>query len=177
MPSERSLFRKMQIVIESARAGKAASIEDLCQRIKEEGPTIFNTSRYVPAQDAFLAEISLPGIRRAVRLCLDLELLTDQGVLTQFGREAARKSRFSNVLGDQVLVVLERNGVKPSTMNAAIRKKLRAEPVVLPTSDVLWDELKPSLTQGTFSKLLTLLIHCERGQSSQKKVYLNFLAG
>jgi len=174
VPSERSLFRKVQTVVEVARTVKVSDLEGLCQEIKGLGPTMFNTSRYVAARDAFVTDISAQAIKRAVAFCRFLDLLSDEGALTVHGRDAARKSRFSAVLGEQARLVLGRAGVKLGVVNSVIRSKLHAEPPVLPTSDVLWDELQPTMSRGTFSKMLTLLIHCECGQSSQRKVYLGF---
>jgi hypothetical protein len=172
--SERSLFRKMQTVVEVAKSVKVSSLDELCQEIGGLGPTMFNTSRYVPERDAFVADISSESIRRAVAFCRLLELLSEEGTLTVHGRDAARKSRFSAVLGEQAQLMLGRAGVKVGKMNSVIRGSLQADPPVLPTADVLWDELQPDMNRGTFAKLLTLLIHCERGRSSQRKIYLGF---
>lgn len=135
---------------------------------------MFNTSRYVAERDAFVPDISIQAIKRAVAFCRFLDLLTEEGTLTVHGRDAARKSRFSAVLGEQARLMLGRAGVKFGVMNSVIRSRLHADPPVLPTSDVLWNELQPNMSRGTFSKMLTLLIHCECGHSSQKKVYLGF---
>jgi len=164
----------MQTVIEGAKSVKVSSIQELCQEIKDRAPTMFNTSRYDPEQDTFVADISMRAIKRAVGFCQVLDLLTDEGTLTVIGREATRKSRFNAVIGDQVRLMLGRNGLKLAAINSVIRNKLHADPPVLPTSGVLWDELQPSMSLGTFSKMLTLLIHCDCGQSSQKKIYLGF---
>lgn len=172
MPSERSLFRKVQTVVEVARTVKVSDLEELCREIKGLGPTMFNTSRYVAERDAFVTDISMEAIKRAVTFCRFLDLLSEEGTLTVRGRDAARKSRFSAVLGEQARLKLSAAGVKPGAVNSVIRSKLHGDPPVLPTSDVLWEELQPTMSRETFSKMLTLLIHCECGQSSQKKVYL-----
>jgi hypothetical protein len=174
VPSERSLFRKVQTVVEVAKTVKVSTLEELCREIKGLGPTMFNTSRYVAERDAFVTDISLEAIKRAVAFCRFLDLLSEEGGLTVHGRDAARKSRFGAVLGEQARLMLGRAGVKLGALNSVIRGKLHADPPVLPTSDVLWDELQPTMSRGTFSKMLTLLIHCECGRSSQKKVYLGF---
>jgi hypothetical protein len=164
----------VQTVVEVAKTVKVSTLEELCQEIKGLGPTMFNTSRYVAERDAFVTDISLEAIKRAVAFCRFLGLLSEEGGLTVHGRDAARKSRFGAVLGEQARLMLGRAGVKLGAVNSVIRGKLHADPPVLPTSDVLWDELQPTMSRGTFSKMLTLLIHCECGRSSQKKVYLGF---
>jgi len=164
----------MQTVVDVAKAVKVSDLEELCQEIKGLGPTMFNTSRYAPERDAFVSDISIQAIKRTVAFCQLLELVNEEGALTVHGRDAARESRFSIVLGEEVRLMLSRGGVKLGAMNAVIRSKLHADPPVLPTSDVLWEELQPDINRGTFSKMLTLLIHCESGRCSQKKVYLGF---
>jgi len=85
VPSERSLFRKIQTVVEVARSVKVSNLEDLCQEIEQRGPTMFNVSRYDDEQDTFVSRISLPAIRRAVVLCEALNLLASDGSLTPQG--------------------------------------------------------------------------------------------
>lgn len=164
----------MQTVVEIAKSVKVSSLGDLCKEIKGIAPTMFNTGRYVAERDEFVPDISIESIKRAVAFCRLLELLSEEGALTVHGREATRKSRFGSVVGEQTRLILGRSGVKITTINSVIRRKLQTDPPALPTADVLWDELQPNVNRGTFSKLLTLLVHCECGQSSQKKIYLNF---
>ena len=174
MPSERSLFRKIQTIVEIAKSAEYTSLAGLCEHVNELRPTIFITGRYDTAQDAFISDVSEVAIRRAVAFCRTLQLLNDDGALTTQGRDACRRSRFSLVMADQVRLSLSGHGVKVAALNGIIRKMLHADPVVLPTSDVLWEEIQPEIGRGLFSKMLTLLVHSECGECSQKKVYLGF---
>ena len=174
MPSERSLFRKIQTVVDIAKSVRVRDIAELCEEVEQRAPSVFNTSRYDASQDKFVASISPESIKRTVVFCRTLELITDDGVLSQEGREASRKSRFNETIGERVRIVLSTNGVRLSAMNSVIRDKLHANPPILPTAEVLWTELQPSMSRGMFSKLLTLLVYCDGGQSSQRKVYLGF---
>lgn len=174
MPSEKSLFRKLQTVVEIAKSGGASTLGELCQTVKDRGPDIFVTRRYEPTRDMFVSEISLKTIKRTVLFSRALGLLSDDGALTPLGREAVRRSRFSAVIASQTRAKLAQNGIKINELNDIIREKLRAHKPTLPTADVLWEELQPSLPRGVFSKLLTLLTYCNEGQYSQRKVYLHF---
>jgi len=164
----------MQIVVEVAKGARASSSSELCEIVKDEHPSIFATSRYDASQDTFVTGPSVEAVRRAVTLCRVLNLITEGGMLTPKGREAARRSRFSCVVGEEVGIMLAGKGVKFEMLNDIIRRKLHSEPPVLPTSEVLWNELQPEMSRGLFSRLLTLLVHSECGQSSQRKVFLAF---
>jgi hypothetical protein len=73
--------------------------------------------------------------------------------------------------------MLAHKGIEFAMLNTIIGQKLHSEPPILPTSEVLWNELQPVISRGLFSTLLTLLVHCECWQSSQRKVFLAFGVG
>jgi len=172
MAAEKSLHRKIQLVLEQAQSSTATKLADLAGEILNKKFPNFQTLQYNEAKDTFLWRPSARVIRRVVNLCYQLGLLDDGGRLTNHGRQAVRKTQFDSVLSEQVRRILAKNSISIGTLNEAIEASLRKNPPVLPTSKNLWATLSPSVKAGEFSRFLTLLSHCGAAESSQAKVYL-----
>lgn len=174
MPSEISLYRKIQVVLDVARAVKVNDCLELRAQIMGQRPPNFITKQYDKKHDAFLPDISERGVRRAVAVCRMLQLIDDSGQLDEAGRHALRGSNFSRVLAEQVKAFLEKHGIHFSTLNSIVAKNLRANPMIMPTSIEIWQKCGTTMRLLLFSQMLTLLSQCGSAQSSQRKIYLHF---
>jgi len=178
MPSDRSLYRKVQEVLEIARSVEVSSLPELRQAIKAKRSHVFNTSQYDADRDAITSRVSLRVIHESVRMCHFLQLIGEDGTLSDAGRDALRKGRFESVVAQSTLEILKRSGVRVASLNQSIVTSLQSKPPVLPTASHLWKSSADGVTirYGTFAKLLTLLSHCGAAEVSQKKVYLRIVA-
>lgn len=174
MPSEYSLYRKIQVVLDIAKAAQLDSWVELKTNVISQRPPNFLTRQYDVKHDTMVQEISERSIRKAVNVCRALGLIDDRGDLTVAGKKAIRQAQFDRVLIAQVREFLAAKGVDVETLNASVRKSLRAQPVVMPTALQLWEACQPEMTLPFFSQMLTLLSQCGSAESSQRKIYLKF---
>jgi hypothetical protein len=174
MPSEFSLFRKIQVVLEIAKAVEVRSWRELNGEIISQRPPNFLTKQYDKKHDAMMHDVSRRGVRKTIRICRMLQLIDDNGHITDVGRRALRSSVFNRVLSAQVQQFLGTNGIQIGTLSVIINKSLRSDPLVMPTSSVLWQESGSKMSLLLFSQMLTLLAQCGMAESSQRKIYLRF---
>lgn len=173
MASERSLYRKIQLVLDVAKSVNVESMHGLTTEIESRELPSFNTLQYDRESDTFVPQQSVKTIRRVLQLCRRLDLLTDNGHLSTQGRVTLRRAKFDAALTLQVHQVLQQHGVDLNEVNAVIRAKLKADPPILPTAAELWDAIGPEeLGQAEFSRLLTLLVNCGAASSSQRRIFL-----
>jgi hypothetical protein len=173
MPSEKSLYSKIQLTLETARAVKIETTADLIGNLLSR--PAFHTLQYDGKKDRFFLRPSENTGRRVVRMCQLLELISAEGRLTPAGRDATRKTHFDRVISRQVRLALSRGGVDLDRLNATILKALRTDPPLLPTGRHLWNESRSELRLGLFSTLITLLAFCGGATYSQRKVFTQFL--
>jgi len=174
MPSEFSLYRKIQVILDIAKASDIASWNELSGEIISERPPNFLTKQYDKRRDAMLPDISTRSVTRAVNACRALQLIYDSGSLTDAGRRALRSSLFNRVISEQVHRYLEQFGIRVANLNNIIEKSLRSDPLVMPTSAELWQRSGSRISLLRFSQMLTLLVQCGSADSSQRKIYLHF---
>jgi hypothetical protein len=174
MPSERSIYRKIQEVLEVAKSVKVSSIAELRAHVANQQGDVFKTLQYDSDIDKMVRRVSVVVIRHAVKMCRFLDLVDDGGTLTDTGRAALRKTRFHKVIADQVRLRLHEQGVNLSHLNRLIVGAFRKSPPVLPTVQILWEAEGGDMARGLFTRFLTLLAHCGCAQSSQRKIYLRF---
>lgn len=177
MPSELSLYRKIQIVLDVAKSIKSSSLDELRDEIKAQGPTNFLARKYDREKDDFIQLISERSIRRTVTFCLTLGLIEDDGSLSQQGRQAVNKTRFDKIVADQIRALLQRNKIDLGEINRIILDKLQSNPPVLPTCKELWSRIESEMSYSLFSRLMTMLVHCGGAHSSQSKIYLHIVPG
>jgi hypothetical protein len=174
MPSEYSLYRKIQVVLNIAKAAQLSSWVELKTTVISQRPPNFLTRQYDVKHDTIVQEVSERSIRKTVNVCRALGLIDDRGDLTVAGRKAVRQAQFDRVLITQVQEFLADKGVEIESLNACVRKSLRAQAVVMPTAFHLWKACEPDMTLPFFSQMLTLLSQCGSAESSQRKIYLEF---
>jgi len=174
MPGERSLYRKIQVVLEIAKSAQVKTVEELRALIRLRRPSIFYSRRYDQAKDTFVDDISDRVIARAVSVGETLGLLSEHGSLTSDGRDALRKTQYEKVISRLVRAFLARSGVDLRQLNSVVRQSLRADPPILPTGEELWTRSGTELSYSKFSMLLLLLVHSNEASCSQRKVFLHF---
>ena len=174
MASDRSLYRKIEVVLDLAKSVSVASVHELRSEILGRKPSLFFSRQYNSATDRFDEDISERVIRKTLSVCRLLGLLDDDGSLTAAGREALRKTRFDAVVAGAVRRFLREREIHLAKLNELIRKRLQTNPPVLPTSVELWQATGMTMARGTFARMLTLLAHCGAADSTQKRIYLRF---
>lgn len=176
MASDRSLYHKIELVLDIAKSVSVASVDELRIEIIGRKPANFFSRQYDPDTDRFDEDISERVVRKTLSTCRVLGLLADDGSLTTAGREALRKTRFDVVLAEAVRKFLREREIHLPKLNELIRKKLQASPPVLPTSEELWHATGTKMSRGTFARMLTLLAHSGAARSAQRRIYLRFEA-
>jgi hypothetical protein len=174
MASERSLYRKIQIVLDITKSVSAGNLEQLRGEISSQELPTFVSDQYDEEEDRFVPRVSARIIRKTLGACRILGLIGEDGKLTPVGREASRKSRFNAVISEQIRGFLSDRHVSFKMLNQLVLKHLQASPPILPTSDDLWESIKADVPRGTFTRLLTLLAHCGAAESAQRRIYLRF---
>lgn len=177
MASERSLFRKLEVLISLASAEEVGGVRELGAAIERHSPDIFYSRRYDSNSEEFVWEFSRNVLRRAIKFARTLDLIDSGGALTETGRLALRRDRYAEVIRGRVRRTLEKSGFEFARANEVIRSLLSCDPPQLPTSEVLREELGIGLGKGKFSTLLTLLGHAGGANFSQRKMYLEFFGG
>jgi hypothetical protein len=177
MASDRSLYRKIEVVLDIAKSVSVASLAELRLEILGRKPSLFFSRQYDQDTDRFNEDISERITRKTLNICRVLGLLADDGSLTSAGREALRKTRFDAVIANSVRKYLRERDVNLGSLNEIIRKQFQASPPVLPTSEALWQATGTAMSKGTFGRMLTLLAHCGAARSAQRRIYLRFEAG
>jgi hypothetical protein len=172
MPSERSLYRKIQVVLDIIKGIDLSNVDDLVNEISARRLPIFFSRTYDHNTDTFVENVSKKVIARTIRLCQLLELISESGALAKFGREALRGTRFDAVVAGQARKVLRSGGIDFARINSAIRKRLQSDPPTLPTCAALWDDLEPEIPYAIFSRMMSLLVQAGSAWSSQRKIFL-----
>jgi hypothetical protein len=172
MPSENSIYWKIRLTLDVAKSTKATELADLRSEIRGRNLSNFNSRHYDRDKDSYVIGVSERAIRRTLKLCQDLHLIGSDGVLTEEGRQAIRKTQFDAVLASQVRAFLKQLGVDLTNLNKVISKNFHSNPPILPTCQELWTTAGNGIDYSTFSSMLTLLSQCGGAESSQKKLYL-----
>lgn len=173
MPSENSVYRKIQVVLDVVKSVDINTIEELHREIRGRKYPNFETPQYSQEKDTFIIRQSDRVIRRIITFCRILGLIGPDGHLTKEGRRALPKIQFDDVIAAQIRFLLHHKSVNLSDLNRIILESLQSNPPVLPTSKELWTAVSGEINYSIFSRMLTLLAQCGRAQSSQKKIYLH----
>jgi len=146
MHSERSYYRKVQVVLEHARSGEHIGREGgLAASMIADGPRSFAypTRKKKKTSDGAISSIS---IKAAVKMAVRLRLLDDKEQLTTRGNNAADADRYARVVGQCTQDFLHREfGIEIDGIWAAVRKLLALTPPVAPTIDEVWRIMEPQV--------------------------------
>lgn len=174
MPSERSLYRKMQIILDYCQAGKHSNIDELQDLVIRHSPLNFIYHRRDPKTKEVLAQCSSSSIKAAIRLCIDLYLISAPlGKITPLGVSATDPRRFSRIIGKQVSDSMANHQVPVERIIDVINNELlRRNPPVAPTADQIWEALGIPMSLRYFRRLMHLLGQSAILQVSQQRIYL-----
>jgi hypothetical protein len=172
MPSEHSIYRKIQVILEIAKSANIETIPALQKLIERKNLVTFHTRHFDRDKDSFVIETSEKAIHNALRLCQDLKLVKTDGSLTEKGRQAIQRAKFEQVIANQILTCFREAGIQVSELNKLILESIQSNPPVMPTSSVLWAAIEEKMHHFQFSRMISLLAQCGGAESSQKKVYL-----
>jgi hypothetical protein len=190
MPGERTLYRRIQVVLEYAKEGRHPSTATFVDYIAKRQPTNFIYYWRDKQTDRIRHDYSRKSILVAIEIATNLGLLwkkpdygtADQVGLTKAGTSACDPLRFPAILGRQVLKYLSACGITLELVTRIIDRLLRSDPPNPPTSEAIWRALREqavSLTidDETFRRLLNLLGECKVVVAFQKRIFLPRHAG
>jgi len=174
----RSLYRKVQLVIDEARKEETNSLEDLVEHISKRGHLDFTYFKVSSVGPAKLAPSRLESIRKVVNMCVTLGLVDgENGRLTSRGLKAADSlDQFNYELRKSINSKLKQmdapfDEIQKSIIDLLINHKGK----VLPTWDIIYQKLEISSEQcrkKDFNTYLNLLSACNGINYSRKKIYL-----
>lgn len=173
MIGERSIYRKVQVVLDVAKTGKTKSLNELEENIVSINPINFSYTIMDKKRGKRVPHCSTDSVRKTVSLCIDLELINEKGKLTDIGINLLDQDKFEKVLSKQVLIFFKNTGITLEKMSETIKADmLQSNPVILPTSEAIWNALDQPVPLERFSVLLTLLGQCNTITTSRRKLFL-----
>lgn len=172
MPNERSIYRKIQFIIDFTKSSNSKSLHDLHLEIRNKRNPMFYSYHYDQSRDEFVEDVSERAIWRSINLCRKLNLISVDTKLTKTGREALKKTRFDRTVIKEIERVLIESDVDIAKLNRKMKERLNTLAEELPTAKNLWNDLDASIGFAYFSSLMTLLAHCGGAKFSQSKIYL-----
>ena len=173
----RSLYRKIQSVLDEARRGQSGSREGLIDSIESRGYVDFTRYRVKADRTVDVVPCSKEAIARAVDTCVSLGLLDGStGKPTREGAKASDPSEFEGVMRHALTSGFVVLGAPLSNIRKATADLLtKYDHETLPTWDAIYDRLGVSgggPHKETFRSYLTLLSLCHGISFSRKKIYL-----
>jgi len=176
MSGERTLYRKVQVVLDYAKEGKHRDKSTLVERILDRQPSNFAYYWRDRRTDEVKRGYSKVSIDKAIQTCIDLKLVSGEEVnLTKKGVSAADPGRFPTVVGKSASARLEEKGIPHSSIVKAIVSILHADPPRIPTIEELWAKLGErgdGVDATEFRQMVTLLGQREILRMTQKRVFL-----
>ena len=176
MIGERTVYRKIQVILDYAKDGRHNDKDSLISYIVNRKPTNFIYYYRNVKTDEIEHGYSEKSIDHAIMLCIDLKLLSDEALtLTKIGVSASDPRRFPSIVGKKTSKFLEDNGIPLSSITNAIRKILRSSNPKPPTDKEIWEKLQlhdDGIKYRLFKQLTCLLGQCQVLMMSQKRIYL-----
>lgn len=176
MPGERTLYRKIQVVLNYAKEGKHTDKTTLIDYIIGRKPTNFIYYYRDKSTDEIIYGYSEKSLERTIQICHDLKLLSGEALaLTRTGVSASDPRRFMTIIGRRTSEFLESKGISLNSIGRAIKKILQASNPQPPTAEAIWKQLEEEqeiLEFSTFARFLNLLGQSQRLLMTQRRIYL-----
>lgn len=175
--SDRSLYRKLQIVVEEIGKGKISSLEDLIKAV--QGHICF--TYYIKEDEP--KECNKRTIKKVLSLAIQLGLIDENSwqITEKAGARAVNRDQFSSVLRQRIRAVLRSKGLPFETLLEVIKKILDdAESGLVPSWDAIYDRIvemsgeETTIDRKEFHTFLTLLSLADGIGYSQKRIYLPY---
>ncbi len=176
MPSPKSIYNKVYYVLKTANGPEVSDKgNDLIEELIFENPSIFYTYQFNEVSKENELRLSEKVIKHTVGLCKNhLDLLTTDNRLSEAGKSALGKDKFSRVIARQIFLIFKNYDYDVDDINKVIQDSLQ-EGIAseeLPTSNFIWEKSNCPINKALFSKMLNLLSNCGFAVSSQRKIYL-----
>lgn len=174
MTSERSLYRKIQVVLDEVRKRRPENLDLLAERIRERSPINFTYYNTRIKGKTRVEVCKSTTIRSTIDLCVDLELIGPNVELTPAGRKALNLADYDNVLRQNLKLAFKKQGIGIDKIESTILDILKdASPDKIPTWQSISDAMQiESRDEKKFHDYITLLGMCKGISFSRKKIYL-----
>lgn len=181
--TDRSLYRKIQVVIEEAGKRKLSSPKELINSLvnKKGGNVCFTYYKVKPGEHkATPVQCDQKVFLRTVNFAIFLGLIDKgSGHLTKVGIKALDREQFSRVLKQRIKSVLSANGLPFEKLLEVIQEIFQdAKSGKIPSCEYIYARLHElydeefTIERKTFHVLLTLLSYTDGIAFCQKKIYL-----
>jgi len=182
MAGERTLYRKLQVILDYAKEGKHSDIGTLVAYVLKHKPTNFIYYYRDRSTDEVKRGYSESSVERTIEVLTDLMLLSPGDLsLTKRGVAATDPGRFPGIVGKGVTRFLEGRGIPLESILETIKVILRAESPRPPTATEIWEKLglpedseesEDSIDAKAFRQMMSLLGQCEVIYMTQRRIYL-----
>ena len=166
--AQRTTREKILTILGRANSQKRQikTTEDLVKFVERSKPVAFTYFRTLPNRPSGVSMCTLRLIRERVQLCIDLELIDEQGHLTKIGTATLRATRPERRIAAKTISFLQVN-------NFDVEQELSAglqHPGRFPTAARLYND-NITLKQPAFRRLLNLLADCGHLYAVQSRMY------
>jgi hypothetical protein len=176
MPGERTIYRKIQVVLEYVKEGKHSSIDSLVEAIYKRHPTNFAFYKRDKETTEIVKDYSRKSIQQVINLCIAFGLIDRNSLgLTELGVSATDPRSFSNIVGEKTGILLNEKGIPINQIENSIGLIIKNSKPAPPTSLEIWDHLKAEKTEiqvKEFRFLMNLLGQCGILIMTQKRIFL-----
>lgn len=182
MPGERSLYRKIQIVLDSLKRESVASVEEIVEAVYVRHEPGFAYYWRDSETDRILHDYSRRSIHATVVLCVHLRFAeAESGTvrITKLGIRATDDRRYPVLLGQQAKSLLEESGIDLESILAAIRQVIGGDQPKPPAATEIWGQLdneSANIDFEDFRRLLGLLGQCQLIIMTQRRIFLPYAA-
>jgi len=175
--SERSLYRKIQSVVEESGRGGFTDFESLISKIMKSPPLQFTRYERTKESETQVLPCKEDSVRRAVYLTAELGLIDGStGKLTKAGTQAMKRDYFDRVMRQQMASTLENRGTSQKVLFDTIQAMLaEGKAHNMPSWDAIYNHLSSdneSLSRNKFHIFLTLLSSSGAIAYIQKRIFL-----
>src|SRR3990172_11318789 len=180
---DRSLYRKLQIVIEEAGKGRISRPEGLVETLIKSNPICFTYYRVEGDHPAKPVPCNRETYKHAVTLAIQLGLIDEHtGQVTKAGIKEINRDQFSAILRQRIKVVLNSKGFSFESLLEVIQGILsNTKSGTISSWDNIYDQLsklygeKMAIDRKDFHTFLTLIRHADGIAVSQKRIYLPYI--
>lgn len=171
---ERSLFRKVQVVLNECKGGEARTIDEFCELIRQKSPLSFTYHKVNKAGRTEVATCKIETIKKSVQLCIDLKFIKEGTMqLTGIGSNTTNRSIYHRELKKAVKSDLRRHEIDLKDLKEEIEKiysKSNGEQI--PTWNNIYARFEKLIDEKKFHKYLNLLVITGGLRITQKRLFL-----
>jgi hypothetical protein len=175
--SERSLYRKIQSVVEEAGRGGFTDFESLISKIIKNPPLQFTRYEKIKESETRVVPCKEDSVRRVVYFTAELGLIDGStGKLAKAGTQAMKRDYFDRVMRQQIANTLKNRGISQTVLFDTIKSMLAdGKAHNMPSWDAIYNRLSSDnnkLSRKDFHVFLTLLSYSGAIAYIQKRIFL-----